>query len=342
MSILKICLYPFVLLVMPFLACFGGIPQDPTSIALAGTSLSDKAVQQLEEGLKSNPNDITARTKLLGYYTRKYNSVAKLANILWFIENRPDASVLESGFVSLDKILEKAHYEEAKKAWLTVVEKNPSKVIILGNAANFLTLYDSELAEQTFKKAKALEPKNPKWASRLGHLYALGLSSLEGSARQKAAKKALAEYSSALQNSTHSYERISLLSRAGMLAVELGQLNQARLFGKELLRIGDGDGDAVHKGHTILGRIALRTGGMEAAKSHLLASGKTTGSPVLGSFGPNMTLAQELLEKGERKSVLQYFGLCAKFWQHHDGILAQWTKEVRTGQTPDFGANLDY
>ena len=56
-------------------------------------------------------------------------------------------------------------------------------------------------------------------------------------------------------------------------------------------------GNALHKGNIVLGRIALERGDIAGAKEHLLAAGQTPGSPQVGSFGPNTTLAKELLEK---------------------------------------------
>ena len=61
-------------------------------------------------------------------------------------------------------------------------------------------------------------------------------------------------------------------------------------------------------------KLALQAGDVEEAKRRLLAAGKTSGSPALRSFGPNMALAEKLLEKGERDVVLEYFELCKKFW----------------------------
>ena len=55
-----------------------------------------------------------------------------------------------------------------------------------------------------------------------------------------------------------------------------------------------------------------------------------------------MSLAKDLLEKGEKETVLQYFDLCRKFWSMGGDKLDQWTKDVKAGQTPDFGANLVY
>src|SRR5690606_1423435 len=65
-------------------------------------------------------------------------------------------------------------------------------------------------------------------------------------------------------------------------------------------------GNAVHKINIVSGRIALHEGKIEEAKTFLLSAGKTKGSPQLNSFGPNMTLAKELLENGEREVVIQY------------------------------------
>jgi hypothetical protein len=86
----------------------------------------------------------------------------------------------------------------------------------------------------------------------------------------------------------------------------------------------------------------VRNGQIEQAKKYLLEAGKSPGSPQMDSFGPNMSLAKDLLEKGERDTVLQYFDLCRKFWKMDYGKLDQWSNEVKAGEIPDFGANLIY
>jgi hypothetical protein len=63
----------------------------------------------------------------------------------------------------------------------------------------------------------------------------------------------------------------------------------------------------------------------------------------MDSFGPNMSLARDLLKKGERETALQYFELCRKFWDPRvNQKLDEWTKDVKDGRIPDFGANLIY
>jgi hypothetical protein len=51
--------------------------------------------------------------------------------------------------------------------------------------------------------------------------------------------------------------------------------------------------------------VTLRHGNKDTAKSRPLAAGKTRGSQQLTSFGPNMTLAKELIEAGCRQQSLK-------------------------------------
>lgn len=55
-----------------------------------------------------------------------------------------------------------------------------------------------------------------------------------------------------------------------------------------------------------------------------------------------MQLARELLEKGEKDAVLEYFNLCEKFWKSGAERLAGWRKTIAVGGTPEFGGNLSY
>ena len=100
----------------------------------------------------------------------------------------------------------------------------------------------------------------------------------------------------------------------------------------------------IHQANLILGRAALREENIQEANKFLLKAGATPGSPQLNTFGPNMLLAKELLEKGEQKAVFDYFDLCSKFWtiSHGKQQLEDWKKIISQGQIPDFGPHLKY
>jgi hypothetical protein len=128
------------------------------------------------------------------------------------------------------------------------------------------------------------------------------------------------------------------------------ELSEARVAAQDLLLAAASFeknwnyGNAIHHAHLVLGRIHLAEGNIEQAKTELLLAGKVSGSPQLDSFGPNMTLAKELLEKDEITIVLEYLTDCEKFWNgrlaHPE--LAKWRVNIKKGKIPDFKGNLVY
>jgi tetratricopeptide (TPR) repeat protein len=143
-------------------------------------------------------------------------------------------------------------------------------------------------------------------------------------------------------------ERFYALNDAAKESFVLGNTEAAGKYASNLLALlpqfpNDWNyGNAVQDGNLVLGRIAVREGRIEEAKRYLRESGKSPGSPQMNSFGPNMSLAKDLLEKGQREVVLEYFELCRKFWKMDQGQLDQWSQQVKAGKIPDFGANLVY
>lgn len=131
-------------------------------------------------------------------------------------------------------------------------------------------------------------------------------------------------------------------------AARSGEFDAAFELASELLILADqfptdwNYGNAIHDANVVLGLVALSRDDVGAAEAHLLAAGSTRGSPQLDSFGPNMMLAEALLQRNETKAVLEYFKLCQSFWELHDGQLDLWSQQVLAGLTPDFGANLRY
>ncbi|WP_372895090.1 hypothetical protein [Stieleria sp.] len=143
-------------------------------------------------------------------------------------------------------------------------------------------------------------------------------------------------------------ERFYALNRAAKNALKKGKTEEARKLAEELLRRAQTQredwnyGNAIQDGNQVLGRLALATGDIAEAKKRLLASVDSQGSPQMNSFGPNMQLAKDLLAANEKQVVLEYFDLCRKFWKLGVDRLDAWTEAVENGETPDFGASLDY
>lgn len=158
----------------------------------------------------------------------------------------------------------------------------------------------------------------------------------------------LAQALAELRDAKSDYERWLALTDVCFLEVDGGLYADSRKHAQTLLtqsakyRNDWNFGNALHKGNLTLGRLALREQDIGKAKYYLLEAGKTPGSPQLDSFGPNMVLARELLERGERETVLQYFDLCGRFWEMGHDKLKEWTALVKAGITPDFGPNLLY
>jgi TonB family protein len=143
-------------------------------------------------------------------------------------------------------------------------------------------------------------------------------------------------------------QRFYDLPRLAKAALKAGDMAKAQGYATELLALAPrypkdwNYGNAIHDGNMVMGAVALQQNGPGAAVQYLLAAGKTPGSPQLGSFGPNMTLAKALIDAGQGTAVLQYFEECRAFWKMGGTKLDDWSAMVRGGGKPDFGANLLY
>ncbi len=312
--------------------------------ALAGAELDATKAANLETHLSNHPDDLVTRIKLLGYCSSaRYDSPdaneAFRLHALYVIKNYPDADIAGSPFCIIHKQTDPNGYRDAKQLWNNHTAANPTNVTILGHAANFLLLADRMEAEHLLKQARSLDPNNPKWSDRLAHLYTLHRGTAD-------AAKALAEYEIAQSFDDNELSKFNRLDSLAKSAYDAGELGKAAQYAEELLNLSKNyefhNGNAIHRGNIILGRIALKSGDVDLAKTYLLNAGSTPGSPNLCSFGPNMSLAKELLEAGEQDAVLQYFDLCRIFWNGHGHILDEWTKAVKAAQIPNFGPNLVY
>jgi tetratricopeptide (TPR) repeat protein len=320
--------------------------------------ITAKQAGVLEEALKTNPDDLSAHEQLITYYfmarlkSRDPDVEKKREeHIFWLIEHHPDSDLAGSPESSIEPVgLSESteEYQHGKQLWMQQVELHPNNKKILRNAAQFFLFWDRKLSRELLEKAWSLDSSDTATSSSLAQTYMLdGEHAKSPEDKAALAQKALSVRERALEGADRE-ERFNSLDDLATEALEAGDTTKAEQYASEVLKLAPefrnswNYGNAVHKGNIMLGRIALLRGDVAAADQHLLAAGQTPGSPQLNSFGPNMSLAKELLERGERDTVLTYLQSCAKFWKMHGPELQEWIAKVKAGETPDFGANLLY
>lgn len=338
---------------------------DAMTLVSEGRSLTPQAATEQEKILTAHPDDYAAHIQLLGYYGRKqFGLPHSLAGpyeqqVFWFVQNHPESVLCGQPDTWLLKRYNSEGFEQGKALWLKQVAAHPANTIILGKAADFCHLSDNMTAERLLQQAQALEPKNPEWPQQIGDLYALQSQPprwrkpvLSPEKQQALAQISLVEYETASHLATNSAMANSLLRDCAVMAYAAGNYDKARGYANDLLTVGQqfaqsaskdyfNQGDtATYYANLILGRLALRDGNTAQAEAHLQMMGRLYSVSVKSAFGPNMSLARDLLAAGRQDAVLAYFDECAKFWKNPR--LKTWRAEVQAGKTPDFGANLSY
>jgi hypothetical protein len=203
-------------------------------------------------------------------------------------------------------------------------------------------------------KAHKLDPQNPKWPRQLGRTDLLGRIFIAPGTTDPAtlaSRRTALHYLEVAYGLTDEKARMRANEEGDLFLLEMSTMaltaderDKATTYASELLKSLDEKvqqsnwsyGNAIHDANLVLGHVALADGKIAEAKEFLLAAGKTPGSPQLGSFGPNMSLAEQLLKQGEKQTVLEYFELCRKFWKSGQPRLDTWKKAVETGEIPNF------
>jgi tetratricopeptide (TPR) repeat protein len=333
---------------------------------LRGQKFSPHEAAVQEKQLAANPDDYSAHLCLLGYYLNSaiFSKPLSFAaarpayrqQVFWLIQNHPESLLFSREDLWVPRHYAPAVFTRDKALWQAQFTKHPSSAVILGNAAGYYTISDKALGEEYLLRAQALEPNNPEWPNRLAELYQLNGPHPTAATIQQSAQKALAEYEKTV--ALEHRPQPDALAELAKTAFDAGAYDKARQYANDLLQQGEQiaaagkadprtpafifqeDDNALHDANSVLGRLALHNDDISGAEAHLLAMGRVSGSPRLNSAGPNMQLAHDLLERGDRQPVLAYFDECEKFWK--DKNLSEWRSQVEKGKIPDFGGNLVY
>ena len=237
---------------------------------------------------------------------------------------------------------------------LTLLELAGNMLAQYGAIARALTggaIDRDALTEEILLKVQSQAPANFAAPRALAEMYkrrTLAATDRATLARQWFTEAAMAADRAAAASDQASFIadwRLSLRLDAARAAVEAGDADTAKkMANAALAQVSDEHsvkfGQSVHDGHAILGRAALAKGNVEEARAQLLRAAQVAGGGTLTSFGPNMSLAKELVERGERDTVVKYLEQCRSFWKNPR--LDDWIRTIQEGKTPNFGANLMY
>ena len=222
--------------------------------------------------------------------------------------------------------------------------------VLIGAAASIAAQYyefhkDNDAAAHELLKigescvARAFQklPENGQLQSAISNLYTAG-ANMTPAAKDKA--RLLEKGAGMLTNPV---ARSTLLATLAEAHFNNRQYDAAALDAEEILKIVSENskskqnyGNAIHDANTMLGRVALKRENPVEAKQRLLAAGQVAATPLMTSFGPKWTLAQDLLSAGERGAVLDYIAQCKGIWKNKEELLDGWAESIRNGSSPDF------
>lgn len=175
-----------------------------------------------------------------------------------------------------------------------------------------------EWSERWLTKAHQIAPKEVRWTSSLVNAYVRHASFGDPGPAERL--KWLRQASALMVNDN---QRASVLPMLALAEFENGNFAEAERAAEAALKLAatprfGSYPDLVHVAETVLGRIALDRGEIDFAKVHLLTSALAAPPGVLR---PNLTLAQDLLDAGERDVVLVFLENLRAGWIRDEGAI---------------------
>jgi hypothetical protein len=279
---------------------------------------------------------------------------------VWLAANAPRAPLASHPLVQFST--HESVYAELSSIWRRQLAADPPDPTVFANAIAFFWWPNDIFADELLVRAEELFPGDRRWlafrrrrrahelslAFRFQRLSAGGLArgdDLEARGAEGPTEQGLAEIEQLLREGDPDSDWIPELREvAGQLSFALGRIEKARAHAEQMLvsticEPGGGYDDAVHNGHLLLGRIALRENDIERARAHLILAGRAGATGMVPIFGPDMRLSAELLARGEGDVVVRYLSHCRSFWER--GPVDEWIAEIRAGSIPQFGRNLE-
>jgi len=328
-----------------------------------GGKLNADQFLKLDARLQSDTTNLPDRLRQIGYFYQQAGMDGRISDgpggkaLVGLVEHHPTFELA----ADLTSAVLPPAFDDVARQWLAVAAANPTDAAIAGNAGVFLTNVTSHFQTKhigegkvLLLKAHQLDPQNPRWPRQLARAHAPLLDIKTPGTVEIATRDACRtglNYLEVAYDLTDEKTRVTAGQKGEFFLLEMAEMAlaanespRAKAYASDLLQSLDDTtaktnwnyGNAVYNGNLILGHVALAEGNIPEAKKFLLAAARTPGSPQLNSFGPNMSLAEQLLMKGEKQVVLEYIELCRKFWKRGGARLDELKKAVEQGTKPKF------
>jgi hypothetical protein len=129
--------------------------------------------------------------------------------------------------------------------------------------------------------------------------------------------------------------RPGILSNLVAAEFDAGDDAAAGRDAEQLLAIAPKNANAYNAAQTILGRIAAAKGDLNDAKTRLIASITMPATLKNAIFEPNMTLAQDIYDAGDKDTVLAYLEASRAVWKSDRGRIDRMISFVKKAPSVD-------
>jgi hypothetical protein len=284
-----------------------------------GLVLRDEEVQYLEQDLADAPDARGIHIRLLGFYSNK-DSTESLGNwyhhFLWLVDNCPSDWIC--GARTIPESCSESQVSAIRERWLLQINRDPTNLRIIANAALCLRDKDYLFAKSLFEDLMRMDCDNPTWTSQRAFLCLKNI---------KSNSNVLSDCEQAIILETERGARFLLLNEMCDYALESKELSRAESYAHSMLRIASEMNVMQDWAYSWLGRIALANGQDETVLN-ILAEMQELG------FSRKMSLPRDLLSAGKDEVVLAYLTALAKNAGIHQEQLQIWIQELRAGNKP--------
>jgi hypothetical protein len=116
---------------------------DLVRLVVGGREILAADAATLEDQLKAQPDNISLRARLLGFWSNEDCAGGSYAgHVLWFIKNAPRSEVVEAGLLQIYDGPESVLVAQCSALWHEHLTGSPGDTSILANAAKFFLHFD--------------------------------------------------------------------------------------------------------------------------------------------------------------------------------------------------------